>query len=225
MARSIIAPFVTAGLLLMLAGACDQKQDPYALPEKKKKVDLHKIDNTMSKEELVEARKEAGIKSPEEIAAENAAWYETESRKYVKQRLPEYRKLIETMRALLDEIEKQAPKWKDEAAFTKFSDKHKEKVAELWKHYDEVTGKGGEGGNTQIPLSKAADGFEQLNLDIGPKVVENEAFPGAIKEIRDNLDKVVVALDDIEKDESLDVADPEGAAEAGKEAGKDEPKK
>lgn len=222
MARLIIAPIVTVGLLL-LGVACDQKQDPYAVPEKKKKVDLHNIDNTMSKEDLVEARKDAGIKSPEEIAAENAAWYETECRKYVKQRLPDYRKLVEDMRVFLDAIEKQAPKWKDDKAFAKFNDKHKEAVAEFWKQYDVVTGKGGEGGNTQIPLAAAADGFEQLNIDIGPAVVENEAFPGAIKGIRDNLDKVVAALDDIEKDDSLDVADTEG--EPGKDDAKEAPKK
>jgi hypothetical protein len=217
MARSLIVPVVTASLLLLGIG-CDPKEDPYKVPEKKRK-DLHAIDNTMTKEELVEARKEAGIKSPEEIAAENAAWYETESRKYIKARLPEYRQLITDMRAFLDEIEKQAPKWKDDAAFAKFEDKHKEKVAEFWKTYDKVTGKGGEGGNTQIPLGNAARGFEQLEIDIGPGVIENEAFPGALKEIRDNLDKVVTALDEIEKDESLDVADTEG------EPAKDEPKK
>jgi hypothetical protein len=150
MARLLIAPIVSAGLLLVLVSACDQKKDPYAVPEKKKR-DLHAIDNTMSKEDLVEARKEAGIKSPEEIAAENAAWYETESRKYVKKRLPEYRKLVEDMRAFLDEIEKQAPKWKDDAAFAKFNDKHKEKVAEFWKQYDEVTGKGVPGSDQGDP--------------------------------------------------------------------------
>ena len=219
MARSIIVPVVTASLLL-LASACDSKEDPYKVPEKKKRVDLHKIDNTMTKEELIEARKEAGIKSPEEIMAENAAWYETESRKYVKQRLPEYRKLIAEMRGYLDQIEKQAPKWKNEAAFTKFNDKHKAKVAEYWTKYDEVTGKGAEGGNTQAEFGKAAQLFEQLNADIGPGVVDNEAFPGALKEIRDSLDKVVAALDDIEKDDSLDVADTEGEPNKGADKAK-----
>lgn len=222
MSRPILASIVTVSLIL-IASACDPKEDPYKVPAKKS-VDLHKIDNQMTEEELVEARKAAGIKSPEEIAAENAAWYETEMRKYVKARLPEYRKLIADMRALLDDIEKQAPKWKDEAAFTKYRDKHKPKVDELWKSYDEVTGKGGEGGNTQIPLAAAADAFEQLENDIGPGVVENEAFPGALKDIRDNLDKVTAALDEIEKDDSLDVAEGETGGEPA--AGdKDKPKK
>lgn len=213
---SRILTFVTASLVLT-AVACGPKEDPYKLPEKKT-VDLHKVDNTLSEEELVEARKAAGIKSPEEVAAENAAWYETECRKYIKARLPDYRKLVADMRAFLDDIEKQAPKWKSDAAFEKYATKHKKKVAEYWKFYDETTGKGGEGGNTQIHIAAAADAFEQLNADIGVGVADNEAFPGAIKEIREHLDKVVAALDDIEKDDSLDAADTEGEPDGDKDA-------
>jgi hypothetical protein len=225
MARSIVASIVTASLLL-IASACDQKENPYKVPPKKG-VDLHKIDNQMSEEELIEARKAAGIKSPEEIAAENAVWYETEMRKYVKARLPEYHKVVTEMRAMLDDIEKQAPKWKDDAAFGKYRDKHKPRVTEFWKLYDEVTGKGGEGGNTQIPLGNAARAFEQLEADIGPGVAENEAFPGALKEIRDNLDQVVAALDEIEKDDTLDQGEgeAEGAAAEDKPAAEKKPKK
>lgn len=220
MARPIHALVVTASLVL-LASACDQKENPYKVPPKKG-VDLHKVDNTMDKEDLAAARKEAGIQSPEEKAAENAIWYENEMRKYVKARLPEYRKLIADMRALLDDIEKQAPKWKDEAAFTKYRDKHKPKVTELWTLYDEVTGNGGEGGNTQIPLSKAANAFEQLEADIGPGVHENEAFPVVLKEIRDSLDLVVAALDEIEKDDTIDLSEGEGE---GQPAAEEKPKK
>jgi hypothetical protein len=204
-------PLVLASLgLVLLVSACDAKEDPYKLPEKKT-VDLHKVDNQMSEEELVEARKAAGIKSPEEVAAENAAWYETECRKYIKGKLPEYRKLVADMRAFLDTIEKQAPKWKNDAAFEKFAGKHKEAVTEYWKAYDETTGKGGEGGNTQVIIAAAADAFEQLNADLGPNVTDNEAFPVAIQAIRDNLEKVTKALDEIEKDDSLDEAETEGA--------------
>jgi hypothetical protein len=216
MARPIIArtlPLVTISVALA-AAACAPKEDPYKLPEKKTK-DLHAIDNTVqSEEELIEARKAAGIKSPEETAAENAIWYETEMRKYIKERLPDYRKLVADMRGFLDDIEKQAPKWKSDAAFEKYATKHKEKVAEYWTFYDTTTGKGGEGGKTQVDIAAAADAFEQLNADLGPNVVENEAFPGAIKGIRDHLDKVSAALDEIEKDESLDVGETEGEPEA-----------
>lgn len=205
-------PLVSASFgLVLLVSACDAKENPYKLPEKKT-VDLHKVDNQMSEEELVEARKAAGIKSPEEVAAENAAWYETECRKYIKGRLPEYRKLVADMSALLDSIEKQAPKWKNDAAFDKFAGKHKEAVTAYWKAYDETTGKGGEGGNTQVLISAAVDAFEQLNTDIGPNVTDNEAFPVAIQAIRDNLDKVSKALDEIEKDDSLDEDGTEGGA-------------
>jgi hypothetical protein len=226
MARSILAPLVSISLLLGVS-ACDQKQDPYKAPEKKKRVDLHNIDNTMSEEELVAARKEAGIKSPEEKAAEGAAWWEAESRKWVKARIPEYRKLIEDMRGFLDEIEKQAPKWKDDAAFTKFKDKHDEKLKEFLAKYQEVTGEGGQGGKTQEPLAAAFAGFDQLLLDIGPGVIENEAFPGAIQQIRENLDKVVAAVDEIDKDDTIDLTETEtggeGAAKAPSEK-PDEPK-
>lgn len=222
MARTTItstACLVVLGLSLI---ACDAKQDPYKLPEKKT-VDLHKIDNQMSEEELVAARKAAGIKSPEEVAAENAAWYETECRKYIKGKLPDYRKLVADMSAFLDDFEKQAPKWKTDAAFDKYAEKHKKKVAEYWTFYDETTGKGGEGGNTQILISAAVDAFEQLNNDIGVGVAENEAFPGALEEIRGHLEKITAALDEIEKDDSLEAGDTEGEPAADKPA--DKPKK
>lgn len=203
--------------LVLCASACDPKEDPYKLPEKKTR-DLHKIDNQMTEEELVEARKAAGIKSPEEVAAENAAWYETECRKYIKGKLPEYRKLVADMTAFLDTIEKQAPKWKNDAAFEKFATKHKEAIKEYWKAYDETTGKGAEGGNTQVLIAAAADAFEQLNTDIGPNVTDNEAFPVAIQAIRDSLEKVTKALDEIEKDDSLDEAGETGGEAKGDEA-------
>lgn len=223
MDRSIIARtlfFVTIGAALT---ACGPKEDPYKLPENKS-VDLHEIKNTMSEEELVEARKAAGLKSREQEEAEAAVWYETEMRKYIKARLPDYRKLVADMRTFLDEIEKQAPKWKSDAAFEKFSKKHKEKVAEYWKFYDETTGKGGEGGKTQIDIQAAAQAFEQLNDDLRVDVAANEAFPGVLEEIRGHLEKVEAALDDIEKDESLDVGETEGEPEGEGEA-KDAPKK
>jgi hypothetical protein len=56
---------------------------------------------------------------------------------------------------------------------------------------------------------------------------ENEAFPGVLKEIRDNLDQVVAALDEIEKDDTLDLSEgeAEGAAAEDKPAAEKKPKK
>lgn len=208
MARSRTASFSPAlvaglGLALSLA-ACDKKENPYAVPEKKT-VDLHSFDKEMTPEELAEARKAAGHDSMDEIAAENAKMFEKGAREYVKTRLPEYRDLLTELRGYLDEIEKQAPKWKDDAAFAKFSDKYKESTKEFLKVYDTLTGEGVEGGNTQADLGWAIRAWEALNADLGPGVSDNEQLPVAIKDIRDRLDKVDAALNDIEQDETLEV--------------------
>lgn len=190
-------------MVLSLA-ACDKKENPYAVPEKKT-VDLHSFEKEMTPEELAEARKAAGHDSMDEIAAENAKMFEKGAREYIKTRLPEYRDLLTELRGYLDEIEKQAPKWKDDAAFAKFNDKYKESTKEFLKVYDTLTGEGVEGGNTQADLGWAIRAWEALNADLGPGVSDNEQLPVAIKDIRDRLDKVDAALNDIEQDETLEV--------------------
>lgn len=214
MARLSVA-FVPSSLiaftLIASAGGCDEREDPYAV-KPNKTVNLHKeIELTDAERELVEARKAAGHRSAEELAQANAAMFEKEAREYIKARLPNYRTLLKELRKHLDEIEKQAPKWKDQAAFAKYNDKYKKAAKELLTGYDELTTNGEEGGDTQADLSWAMRAWEQLNSDIGPGVADNEALPGALKDIRDRLALVETALDEIEKDETLEVPEPEPA--------------
>lgn len=204
MTRSITASFAVLVLAGLSVAACDAKENPYEV-KKKGTVDLHSYDKEMSPEELAEARKAAGHDSMDEIAAENAIMFEKGAREYVKTRVPEYRELIAEMRGYLDEIEKGAPKWKDDATFDKFNEKYKENVEAFLDVYDELTAKGVEGGNTQADLGWAVRAFEALNGDLGVGVFDNAQLPVAIKEIRDRLDKVSAAVDEIEKDETLEV--------------------
>jgi hypothetical protein len=204
MARSIIVPFASVGLLALSLVACDAKKTDLR-DFKKGPVDVHKIKVEMTEEELAAARKAAGHDSVDQIAEENAKMFEKGAREYVKTRLPEYRDLIAELRGYLDDVEKQAPKWKDDAAFGKFNDKYKESVKAFLEVYDTLTGEGVEGGNTQADLGWAIRAWEALNADLGPGVADNEQLPVAIKDIRDRLVKVETALTEIEADETLEV--------------------
>jgi hypothetical protein len=204
MARSIIVPFASVGLLALSLVACDAKKTDLR-DFKKGPVDVHKIKVEMTEEELAAARKAAGHDSVDQIAEENAKMFEKGAREYIKTRLPEYRELIAELRGYLDDVEKQAPKWKDDAAFGKFDDKYKESVKAFLEVYDTLTGEGVEGGNTQADLGWAIRAWEALNADLGPGVADNEQLPVAIKDIRDRLVKVETALTEIEADETLEV--------------------
>jgi hypothetical protein len=204
MARSIIVPFASVGLLALSLVACDAKKTDLR-DFNKGTVDLHKVKVEMTPEELAAARKAAGHDSKDEIAAENAKMFEKGAREYIKTRLPEYRDLVTKLRGYLDDIEKQAPKWKDDAAFGKFGDKYKDSVKAFLEVYDVLTADGVEGGNTQVDLGWAIRAWEALNVDLGPGVADNEQLPVAIKDIRDRLVKVEAALTEIEADETLEV--------------------
>ena len=204
MARSITVTFVGLAFLGLGLLACDAKENPYAV-KKKKSVDIHSYEKEMTEEELAEARKAAGHDSMDEIAAENAKMFEKGAREYIKTRLPEYRDIVAEFRGYLDAIEKGAPKWKDDAAFEKFNEKYKEDVKAFLDVYDVLTAKGVEGGNTQADLGWAVRAWETLNNDLGAGVDENAQLPVAIKDIRDRLDKISTTLDEIEKDETLEV--------------------
>lgn len=204
MARRIIVTFASVGLLALSLVACDAKKTDLR-DFKKGPVDVHKIKVEMTPEELAAARKAAGHDSMDEIAAENAKMFEKGAREYVKTRLPEYRDLVAELRGYLDDIEKQAPKWKDDATFGKYNDKYKDKVKSFLEVYDVLTAEGVEGGNTQADLGWAIRAWEALNADLGPGVADNEQLPVAIKDIRDRLVKVEAALTEIEEDETLEV--------------------
>ena len=207
MARNLVS-MLTVSLCLGLSVsslACDaDRPNPYEV-KKSGSIDLHSYEKEMTPEELAEARKAAGHDSMDEIAAENAKMFEKGAREYIKTRLPEYRDLVKELRGYLDAIEKQAPKWGDDAAFSKYEDKYKKDVKAFLDTYDTLTGKGIEGGNTQADLSAAVRAWEALNGELGPGIGDNAQLPKALEEIRERLTKVEAALDDIEKDESLEV--------------------
>ena len=113
------------------------------------------------------------------------------------------------------DLEKAAAKWPEaqdaQKDFDKFAEKYKEGVKGLTERYDELTGRGAEGGNTQAVFSKAFRAWEDLNNDLNPQIAGQERFATVLQEIRQGFDDVEKAVDEIEKDESLAAAEPEGA--------------
>ncbi|EDM78460.1 hypothetical protein PPSIR1_33134 [Plesiocystis pacifica SIR-1] len=202
LSRSPRAAFALFPAFLALL-ACEPRENPYEV-EYKGTPDLHKVDNTASEEDLAKMREAAGHPTESDIAKENAAMFEKGAREYIKTRLPEYRDLVETMRGYLGDIEKKAPKWKDDKAFGKFNEGYRKKFKDFRETYNKLTGNGIEGGNTQADISAAFRDLEQLNMDIGPGIADNEALPEAIKRINERLDKISASLDEIEKDDTLE---------------------
>jgi hypothetical protein len=185
-------------------------ENPYAVKKETKSLsDLKQSSPEVSEEEAEKKRKELGIKTNDEIAAENAAMFEKGAREYVKTRLDEYKELLGEVRGDLDSLEKEAPKWADakdpQAAFDKFSEKHAEWSKEFKKTYDTLTGHGAEGGNVQAVLGKAFRTWEELDGALGPEIGKNEQFKTTLDAIRKDLDEVEKALGEIEKDDSLKV--------------------
>lgn len=166
----------------------------------------------MSKEELEEARRRAGFKSPEEQRAEALAEYVKSEKAYVKGRLKEFRKLTQTMRKRLDTVEKAAPQWlkaKDgDAAVAKFKEKNKEANKQVIDTYDELTEKGSRGGDTIAGLDRAVRQWQDLNSELHPQAAEVEAFPAVLAAIRQQLDEVDAAFQEIEKDDSIEAEAP-----------------
>lgn len=231
--RSLIpsALVLLASLALAACGGERKSIEDQIAPAAKKPSELKKeAKSTMTPEELAEARRKAGFRSNEEIMAETMKEFEKGDREWIKTRLAEYRKLVDDMRATLDDMEKEAPKWaaaKDpQKAFDKWHGKFKDKVKAIIKEYDRLTEKGSKGGNTQAIFGKAFRTWEDLKNDISPDVAGNERFPEVLKSIREDLDKMSAAFDEIEKDETLVVnkfykpgqsGDPKGEGEEGGE--------
>ncbi|MEE9385971.1 MAG: hypothetical protein V3V08_21375 [Nannocystaceae bacterium] len=168
----------------------------------------------MTAEELAEARKKSGLKSRDEIAAENAAMFEKGAREYIKAREKDYARFTGEFRKMLDGLEKSATKWaaskKPQRAFDTYAKKAKPAGKAFKERYDSLTGRGAEGGNTQALLSKAFrawdEGLRGLSLDMAKK----DGFAAKLAEIRAELDKVDAAVLDIAKDETLVVSKRDG---------------
>jgi hypothetical protein len=196
--------------LFVVQLGCGGGENPYQVKKETKNLgELKQSQPELSPEEAEKKRKELGIRTDEEIAAENAAMFEKGGREYIKTRLGEYRELLAELRADLDKIEEQAAKWagaKDPAKeFAAFAEPHAEWSKEFKERYDTLTGHGAEGGNTQATLGKAFRAWEELEEALGPDTGKGEQLAAATKEIRAALDETEKALADIEKDESLKV--------------------
>ncbi|MBC8073437.1 MAG: hypothetical protein IAG13_34270 [Deltaproteobacteria bacterium] len=221
---------ITISLVLVasLVG-CDTPRVEEKAPSKKGVFDLKQSSNsTASKEELEEARRKAGFKSNEEVMAEAREKDSRNGKLWVKERLKDYRKMVEDIRKKVDEIEKSAPKWKDAKAFESWNEKYKKDVSKLKKEYDELTAKGSEGSDTQTILAEAMRAWEDLRGDLGPGLAteKKEAFEGALTNIRAKLDEFSKAVDAIEKDDTLVPEPAEGEAkEEGKADAKADEKK
>lgn len=199
-------PLLSLALLtsaLALAG-CDEARKE-KLNTHKQTRDLKDYNPEMTPEELAKVREGSEHSSADELAAENARMFEKGAREWIKTRMAEYRDFLADFRDHIDTIEKEAPKWKDDKAFAKFDEKYKERAKAFVDTYDELTAKGVEGGNTQAELSKAFRDWEALKDELGPGVGDSERFPEILKGIRDTLDVVGKALDDIEADETLEI--------------------
>lgn len=195
------------------AGCSSSEEAPdLGLPKTKNLSELKQASNNdMSKEELEEARRQAGFRSPEEQRAEALAEYVKSEKAFVKGRLKSFRKLTQDVRKRLSIIEKAAPTWrkakKPDAAFAKFKDNTKDGDKALLDAYDELTEKGSRGGDTIAELDKGIRGWQELNQQLSPQVAEDEGFPAVLAAIREQLDAVDATFKDIENDESIE-ADP-----------------
>ncbi|HWB75475.1 MAG TPA: hypothetical protein VG755_10985 [Nannocystaceae bacterium] len=217
---------ITLFLVASLAGCDTKPKEEDKAPSKKGVFDLKQAPpTTASKEELEEARRKAGFKSNEEVMAEARAKDQKNGKIWIKERLKDYRKLVDDVKKEVDDIEKSASKWKDAKAFEAWNEKYKKDVSKLMKGYDELTAKGTEGSDTQTMLAEAMRAWEDLRGDLGPEIAtkeKEEAFKAALANIRKELDEFSKALDEIEKDDSL-VAEP-AEGEAKPDEGKGEAK-
>ena len=221
---------ITLFLVASLAGCDTKPKEEEKAPSKKGVFDLKQAPpTTASKEELEEARRKAGFKSNEEVMAEARAKDQKNGKIWIKERLKDYRKLVDDVKKEVDDIEKSASKWKDAKAFDAWNDKYKKDVSKLMKGYDELTAKGTEGSDTQTMLAEAMRAWEDLRGDLGPEIAtkeKEEAFKAALANIRKELDEFSKALDEIEKDDSLvpEPAEGEAKPDEGKGEGKAEAK-
>src|SRR4029079_12583543 len=99
------------GLVIGLA-ACDSKPKEEPPAKTKNLSELKQTTKTdMSPEELEEARRKPGSADKDQPAEESIAVMRKGEREFVKTRLAEHRALLKTLRGLLDQVEKEAPKW------------------------------------------------------------------------------------------------------------------
>lgn len=201
-ATALVAPLALTG--------CDTGQAPVVDESKqsKKPEELKQAKKSeMTPEELAEARKKAGFVDPDEQRAKAVEKLQREDKMFVKGHLDDFRKITKDLGAALNGVEKAAPKWakaKDsDAAFNKFKESYKKDNKELMKAYREMTSNGANG-VASIKLNDFITDFENFNGDLSGKISENENFTKSLEALRQALTDVNTAIDEIEKDESIE---------------------
>lgn len=179
-----------------------------------KKLSELKQDSGVSEEELARRRKEAGFKTKAEIEAElaeqNAREMEKIEREWIKTRLKDYKALTNSTKKYLDDLEKEAGKWaaaKDpQKAFDKAAKGFVDRLRDLIKTIDKLSERSTKGGNTQAIFNKLFRPLEELvHNSLGPQSASDPAFTEGLQNARTELDNAIKALEDIEKDETLEI--------------------
>jgi chromosome segregation ATPase len=232
------AMFAPVLSLLLLAG-CDSGEKKSIAdqigPPTKSLADL-KQESTVSKEEQERIRKEMGFVNKadkeKEEADKIAKEMEASERAWIKTRLKDYRKLNEDTKKYLDDLEKEAGKWaaaKDpDKAFDKNGKSFQDRMKELIKQIDKLSERSTKGGNTQAEYNKLFRPLDESIPNIGPQAASDPAFTELLKNSRTQLDVLVKALDDIEKDETIEANkfhEGEGEGEAAEGDAKKKKKK
>lgn len=204
-------PLALAGALACDGGERKSIADQIGPPTKK--LSELKQESEVSEEELARRRKEAGFKTKAEIDAElaeqNAKEMEKVEREWIKTRLKDYRALTTNTKKYLDDLEKEAGKWaaaKDpQKAFDKAAKGLSDRLRELIKQIDKLSERSTKGGNTQATFNKLFRPLEEIVNNLGPNIAGEAAFTEALTGVRTELDNAIKALDDIEKDETLEI--------------------
>ena len=215
--------------LALSATACDSKTEDIAPPKTKSIAELQQdVKDERSPEELAKARREAGIVSPEEAAAENMKAMEKGEREFVKTRLDKYREMTKNLRGHLDTIEKEAKTWADakdpQKEFDAFAEKYQEDVTAFMSSYNEFSENGIRGGALAAQIGKTLRAWGSVNNDLSPTISKEPTFATSLADIRKEIDAIDAELAKIEKDETLkanpnaEKEEPEGEAEGEAEA-------
>lgn len=228
------AMFAPVLSLLLLAG-CDSGGEKKSIADQigppTKSLNELKQESTVSPEELEKRRKEMGFvnKADKEKAEAEQIAKEMEAgeRAWIKTRLKDYRKLNEDTKKYLDDLEKEAGKWaaaKDpQKAFDKNGKSFQDRLKDLVKQIDKLSERSTKGGNTQAEYNKLFRPLDESMGGLGPEVSKDPAFTDLLKNSRTQLDTLDKALDDIEKDETIEANkfhEGEGEGEDAKDAKK-----
>lgn len=194
--------------LALSAAACDSKKEEIAPQKTKSIAELQQeVKDERSPEELEKARREAGIISPEEAAAENMKEMEKGEREFVKTRLDKYKETTKSLRGLVDKVEKDAKTWaaaKDpQKDFDAWVETYQEEVKTFMSSYNDISENGIRGGALAATIGKTLRSWGQINNDLSPTIGKEESFATSLTDLRKLIDEIDAELAKIEKDETL----------------------